>query len=208
MLIHRCDEALAEDDWWHFARQPQLGHLVAPGAGRELPVVVPTQYVLDGTPAAATVLLHLAKANPVFEALEQSPLALMSLAGDWAFIPASWKAVGEEDPARGIPTTYYAAVQLEGRVELVDDAAGKLEILRRQLSTFQPDDGHVDPSEHTRQLAAIRGLCMPVEKVRAKFKYGGNVDAAHREKVAEHLAKRGLPGDHQARRYVLRSLAE
>ena len=43
-------------------------------------------------------------------------------------------------------------------------------------------------------------------EVRAKFKYGGNVDAAHRVAVAEHLAERGGPGDAAARAYVLRTL--
>jgi len=32
----------------------------------------------------------------------------LSVAGDWAFIPGSWKAIGDEDPEYGIPTTYYA----------------------------------------------------------------------------------------------------
>ena len=36
-------------------------------------------------------------------------------------------------------------------------------------------------------------------EVRAKFKYGGNVDAAHRLAVAERLAERGGPGDAAAR---------
>lgn len=207
MLIHRWDEARHAEQWWAFASQPHLGHLVVPGGGRDLPVVVPTQYVLAGNPAAPEVLLHLARPNPVFSALAESPRALLSVAGDWAFIPASWKAVGGEDPARGIPTTYYAAVQLSGTAEVIDDAEAKLAILRRQLAAFQPDDGHVDPSEHVKSLPAIRGLRLAVSEVRAKFKYGGNVDAAHRQAVAERLAARGGPGDEAARRHVLESLA-
>ena len=203
MLIHRCDEPLGEREWWEFARRPLLGHLVAPGAGRLLPVVVPTQYVLTGTPEAPAVWLHLARANPIFEALEESPRLLLSLAGDWAFIPASWKAIGGEDPARGIPTTYYAAVQLSGEAEVVDDEAGKVELLRLQLATFQPGDGHVDPSEHVGQLPAIRGIKLAVSEVRAKFKYGGNVDEEHRAAVAARLEQRGLPGDEEARRHLL-----
>ena len=31
-----------------------------------------------------------------------------------AAVPAAWKAIGDEDPTLGIPTTYYAAVQLVG----------------------------------------------------------------------------------------------
>ena len=46
---------------------------------------------------------------------------MLSVAGDWAFIPSEWKAIGGEDPALGIPTTYYAAVQLKGHAEIRDD---------------------------------------------------------------------------------------
>lgn len=208
MLIHRWDEPLHPDDWWHFASQPQLGHFVAPGDGRPLPVVVPTQFIMAGGPGEAEVWFHLAKGNPVFEALEEAPCGLLSLAGEWAFIPSSWKAIGEEDPSRGIPTTYYAAVQLAGPVDVVDDPEQKAQILRRQLATYQPDEGAVDPMEHEASLRAIRGLRLDVEEVRAKFKYGGNVDTAHRQAVADHLQARQQPGDEEARRHVLASLAE
>ena len=40
--------------------------------------------------------------------------------------------MGDEDPATGIPTTYYAAVQLTATAEVVDDPAGKAAILRLQ----------------------------------------------------------------------------
>ena len=39
---------------------------------------------------------------------------VLSVAGDWSYIPSAWKAIGDEDPRFGIPTTYYAGVQLTG----------------------------------------------------------------------------------------------
>ena len=63
---------------------------------RDLPVVVPTQFVLEGD----TVWLHLVRANPVFGALAENPRVLLSVADDWAFIPSSWKAIGERTRAR------------------------------------------------------------------------------------------------------------
>jgi transcriptional regulator len=208
VLIHPWDRPLDDDEWWEFVRQPRLGHLVAPGAGRDVPLVVPTQYVVVGTPGQPEVVLHLARPNPVFEALAESPKVVLSVAGDWAFVPASWKAIGGEDPARGIPTTYYSAVQLIGEAEVVDDAEAKLEILRLQLATFQPDDGHLDPSEHRKSLPSIRGIHMRNIDVRAKAKYGGNVDEEHRRAVAARLAARHGPGDGRARAHVLRRTEE
>ena len=147
MFIAPADATRGEDEWRPFVVSHPFGHLVAPGGpARELPVVVPTQFVLEGD----TVWLHLVRANPVFGALAENPRVLLSVADDWAFIPSSWKVVGDEDPALGIPTTYYGAVQLVGTATVYDErtAPGSVAaILRRQLATFQPDVDVADPGD-------------------------------------------------------------
>ena len=192
MLIHPWDAGASEQEWVGFARAQGFGHLVASGRDRAVPVVVPTQFAL---PSAELVLLHLARPNPIWAALAENPAVLLSIAGDWAYIPAAWKAIGGEDPRFGVPTTYYAAVQLIATAQVVDDEAGKAAILRAQLGVTEPGSGAADPAEHGRVLAGIRGLRLTVRDVRAKFKYGGNVDAAHRLEVARHLTERAGPGD-------------
>ena len=170
-----------------FVRAQGFGHLIAPGT-REVPVVVPTQYVLDDSAdEVPDVLLHLARPNPIWVALAERPTVLLSVAGDWAYVPSAWKAVGDEDPALGIPTTYYAAAQLLGDAEVVDDDETKLDVLRRQLAVLEPDVAHADPSVHLRRLPGIRAIRIRVREVAGKFKYGGNVDAAHRAAVAANL---------------------
>jgi len=206
MLIHDWDAAIDDDEWWEFVQGHLFGHLVAPGRDRDLPVVVPTQFLLVGTPSEPELLLHLARPNPIWKALAENPRVLMSVASDWAFIPSSWKVVGEEDPAEGIPTTYYAAVQFSGLAAVVEDADGKAAILRRQLAALQPDIHRLDPADQAAQLPAIRGIRIGSLEVRAKFKYGGNVDAAHRLAVADHLARRHSSGDEAARAHLLRRL--
>ena len=95
MLIHDWDSAIDDDEWWEFVQGHLFGHLVAPGRDRELPVVVPTQFLLVGTPKEPEIILHLARPNPIWKALAENPRVLMSVAGDWAFIPSSWKVVGD-----------------------------------------------------------------------------------------------------------------
>lgn len=201
MLIHPWDQAASDDEWIAFVREQQFGHFVASGRGRDVPVVVPTQFALVD---ASLVVLHLARPNPVWAALDENPAAVLSVAGDWAYIPAAWKAIGDEDPRMGVPTTYYAAVQLIGRCEVVDDAAAKAEILRVQLGVTEPGSDVADPSDHGRRLNTIRGIRLHIDEVRAKFKYGGNVDAQHRAEVAARLAGRAGPGDAAALRHLSR----
>jgi transcriptional regulator len=131
----------------------------------------------------------------------------MSVAGDWAFIPSSWKAIGEEDPLLGIPTTYYAAVQMEGSATIVSDPGEVAAVLRRQLAVLQPGLEVADPlTAHEAQLRTIRAISIVIEEVRAKFKYGGNVDLGHREAVIAGLERRGRPGDLAAARQTRRRI--
>ena len=201
MLIHPWDAGLSESEWVEFVRAQGFGHLVAAGRDRDVPVVVPTQFALA---APDEVLLHLARPNPIWSAIAENPAVLLSVAGDWSYIPTHWKAIGEEDPRFGVPTTYYAAVQLIADATVIDDDEGKAAILRLQLGLTEPAGGAADPLEHGRRLAGIRGLRLAVREVRAKFKYGGNVDDAHRAEVARHLTARDGPGDAAALRHLQR----
>ena len=203
MYIAKADAGLGEGEWREFVADQGFGHLIAAGRGREVPVVVPTQFVLDGD----EVILHLVAKNPLLEAIEEQPRVLLSVAGDWAFIPSSWKAVGEEDPLLGIPTTYYAAVQVQGSATVVSAVGEVAAILRRQLAVIQPGLEVADPLvAHEEQLRTIRGIRIAIEQVRAKFKYGGNVDIQHRREVVARLEQRGGPGDLAAARQTRRRL--
>lgn len=203
VFIHSWDAGTVEEGLV-FARREGFGELVAAGRGRDVAVVVPTQFVI---PEDETVLLHLLRPNPVWEAVAENPRVLLAVSGDWAFIPSDWKTIADEDPRTGIPTTYYSSVQLVGTAEVVADEDGVAEILRAQLGSLQPQVDVVDPSAHGRTLLAIQGMRMHVDSVRAKFKYGSNVDDAHREAVAERLEQRNGPGDTAAAARVRRSLA-
>jgi transcriptional regulator len=99
----------------------------------------------------------------------------------------------------GIPTTYYAAVQLEGVATVASEPAVVAAVLRRQLESLQPEVPVADPEvAHPARLRSIRAIVVGVDAVRAKFKYGGNVDERHRSAVIERLAARAGPGDRAA----------
>jgi transcriptional regulator len=207
VYIAPVDRTLGEDEWRPFVEAHAFGHLVAAGRDRAVPVVVPTQFVLDGD----TVWLHLVRANPVFAALAENPRVVLSVAADWAFIPSGWKAIEAEDPALGIPTTYYAAVQLTGTAGVLDErleAGVVADVLRRQLSVLEPGSGVADPAEaHGPRLATILGIRIAIDEVQAKFKYGGNVDVAHRAAVIDRLTERDGPDDRAAASHVVRRIA-
>lgn len=204
MYIPKADRTLGDDEWRAFVESHCFGHMVAAGAGRGYPVVAPTQFVLEGD----EVIMHFAAPNPILDALAENPHAVLSVAGDWAFIPSAWKAIGGEDPRLGIPTTYYGAVQLRGRADVARSTAETAAVLRRQLAALQPGVAVADPEEaHASKLNGIRAVTLHVEEVVAKFKYGGNVDEEHRRAVIARLLDRGLPDDVAAAAHAERRLA-
>jgi transcriptional regulator len=200
MLIHPWDAAQDDDEWKTWLAPRDFGTLIASGRDRSVPVVVPTHFVYDGD---TTVLLHLARPNPIWRAVEENPHVVLSVVDDVAFIPSEWKSVGDDVPGHGIPTSYYAAVVLTCTTELLTGDA-LLDVLRVQLGHFEPGSSVADPSVHARKLPGIRGLRLTVDAVAAKFKYGGNADDAHRAKIADRLAERGHRGDVASRDHLLR----
>ena len=205
MLIHPWDQATREE-WQDVLARVDFGQLVTSGHVDGYPVVVPTHFLYDGD---STVLLHLARPNPVWQALEADPHVVLSLSGDYAYVEAAWSADPGTDPTYGVPTSYYTAVQLLCTAEVVDDPAEKAAILAQQLAHFEPETSRravpsaADETDR-RQLPRIRGLVLHVEAVRAKMKYGGNKSLEHRAQIAEELLRRGAPGDAAAREHLLR----
>ena len=204
MYVPKADRMLGDEEWRAFVDSQRFGHMIAAGVGRDFPVVAPTQFVLE----ADEVIMHFAAPNPILAALAENPRAVMSVAGDWAFIPSAWKAIDDEDPALGIPTTYYAAVQLRGHAHIAGSPGETASVLRRQLAVLQPEIPIADPEEaHAAKLNGIRAVTLHVEDVAAKFKYGGNVDEVHRRAVIERLHTRNVAGDEAAAAHVARRLA-
>src|SRR5690606_15216846 len=139
MLIHPWDAALDDAEWqaW-LAEGHDFGQRCVNGPPGRPPLVVPTHFTRDGS----HLLVHLARPNPVWAAIERDPNVVLTVVGDYAFVPGPWRAGGATPPREGVPTSYYTAVQFTCRADIVDDAEGKAELLRRQMAHFHPDGDH------------------------------------------------------------------
>ncbi|MFJ1551116.1 FMN-binding negative transcriptional regulator [Streptomyces sp. NPDC088246] len=205
MFIQPWDTGLDEAEWqtW-IAAGHDFGQLSVNGLHGQPPVVVPTHFTNDN----GDLLIHLARPNPVWKAIEHDPNVTFTVIGDYAFVPGPWRAKPGIPPTDGVPTSYYAAVQFTCRAHLVDDPEAKAELLRRQLARFQPDGDHapvaVDQPPYGRMLSGIRGLRLQVADVRTKFKYDDHKPVEQRANVAARLTERGqgldVPTAQQQRR--------
>ncbi|WP_329561713.1 FMN-binding negative transcriptional regulator [Kitasatospora sp. NBC_01266] len=198
MLIRNWDKG-TEGEWRAFLAERDFGLLAANGSGDGGPVLVPTHFVLD--PDRGEILLHLAAPNPLFAAITANPRVTLAVTDDYTFVPGTWRATQ-------VPTSHYASVQFDCLAQAVDSAAGKAEILNRQLAHFQPQtpEARVVPGSEPfgPHLSGIRGLRLTVRQVRAKFKYDDKLPVDQQAALAERLADRAGPGDAGARAQLLR----
>ena len=203
MFLPKPDQAQNADEWRSFLRAHPFGQIVAAGRDRDVPVISPSPFVLESDD---TVLFHLATLNPIWEAIAENPMVVLTVIGDAAYIPGGWKAIGGENPLEGVPTEYYGAVQVVARVQLLPDPDDALDVLRRISAAFEVPGALADPEVHRSKLPGIRAARLQPVEVKAKFKYGGNVDVPHRLAVADRLQARDESGDQTARAALLRRL--
>lgn len=197
MLIHPWDVA-EPDEWsaWLDAGR-DFGTLIA--STETWPVVVPTHFVRSG----ADLLVHLARPNPIRRAIEANPHVTLSVTDDYAYIPSTWRVADGTDVADGVPTSYYSAVELRCRAEIIDDPEAKAELLRVQLAHFQPEGGHgevaTDDGPYHRMLSGIFGLRLTVVEARAKTKVDDHKPRDLRDDVSRRLGERARGRDLGAR---------
>ncbi|MEA3200550.1 MAG: transcriptional regulator [Thermoplasmata archaeon] len=191
MLIRPHDEA-APGQWRAILAEHDFGQFVFPGSGAAMPAIVPSHFVLAGEDR---VLAHFTRDNPLWARVAESPRCALAVIAGYTYVPSAWNASRDEGTAYGVPTSYYAAVQLEGTCRPLDDPRETADLLNAMLAHFEPERARrrVEPGDNpdARQFHAIRGLEMRIERVRAKTKLGGNRSPEHRAKVKALLEARG-----------------
>lgn len=133
MLIHPWDAPREDAEWQRWLSVHDFGQLAVNGLPGDPPHVQPLHFAYDaGRQEAVT---HLARPHPLWRALEADPDVLLSVVDDYVYVPGPWQAAPDEPPEHGVPTSLYAAVQLRCRARIVDDPAGKAELLTARSAT-------------------------------------------------------------------------
>ncbi|MFO0844666.1 MAG: FMN-binding negative transcriptional regulator [Gemmataceae bacterium] len=148
-------------------------------------------FLLDrSTGALGTLLGHVARANPQWQqCLGQRVLAVFS--GPHAYVSPSWY-----EAEHVVPTWNYVAVHASGRVRLVEDRDGLLDIVGRSVEVYERSMprpwslGEPDTFVE-RLLKQIVGFRIEIEQIEGKWKLNQNHPVERREKVVRALAERG-----------------
>ena len=159
VLIHPWDAGTSEQEWVDFVRAQGFGHLVAAGRDRDVPVVVPTQFALAVD--AAQVVLHLARPNPIWTALDENPDGRAEHCRRLGLRPGRVEGDRRRGPALGRAHDVLRGGAAHRGRRGVDDPGAKAEILRVQLGVTEP--GRAPPTRPSTGgcSTGIRGLRLP-----------------------------------------------
>jgi transcriptional regulator len=146
----------------------------------------------------ATVVAHMARANPHWKGIAPDAPALLVVTGPEAYISPSWYA-SKAEHGKVVPTWNYTAVHLTGRVRVHEDPAwlrGAVDLLteRHEGQRERPWETADAPEDFVAgQLRAIVGIEVAVERVEGKAKLSQNRSEADRAGVVAGLDAEGTP---------------
>jgi transcriptional regulator len=171
-----------------FIGQNSFGLLVSSVNG--LPFASHLPFLLDRAVGPhGTLICHVARPNPQWQqAAGQTALAIFS--GPHAYISATWY-----DAENVVPTWNYPAVHAYGQVEVVEDKAALLDIMKKMVHFYEPvmpRPWSFDPSSTygERMLAQIVGIRIEIAKIEGKWKLNQNHSVERRTNVVRALRER------------------
>ena len=152
--------------------------------------------IRTNTSSGTMLCAHIAKANPLWKALESGASVLVLFQGDNSYISPNWYPSKKTD-SRVVPTWNYTAVHAKGRIEFIHDSEWLLSLLNdltqfheqtqsRPWEVSDAPEGFIE-----RQLSAIVGLEIVVDDVLGKFKLSQNQSSENRQGVQSGLKRCG-----------------
>ncbi|UZN03634.1 FMN-binding negative transcriptional regulator [Cellulomonas sp. S1-8] len=180
----------------------EIRALVAAAGSAELVTVgtdgYPTSTLLPVVWDGDRLVLHMARANPQWRTIGDDAPVLAVVTGPQAYVSASWYP-SKAEHGRMVPTWNYSAVHLTGRARVRTDAAWLHEAVT--LLTDQHESGRADRWHVTdapagfveKQLRAVVGIEVLVERVEAKAKLSQNRSAPDHAGVVAGLTAEGDP---------------
>ena len=147
-----------------------FGTLTTVSDGRLSISTIPFLIGLDG----ASLDGHIARANPHWREFA-TPVICSSVSSDpTRYISPTWYQGGPDL----VPTWNYVAVEVRGRIELLDERAARLDLVNRLSARHEaplPRPWHsdkMDPVQRDKLLDAIVAFRVHIESIAAKMKLG------------------------------------
>jgi len=173
-----------------------FGLLAAPGAGGA-PLFAHLPFLLDrGAGPRGTLLGHVARANPIREALDGRTPLVAVFRGPHGYVSPAWYASRDD-----VPTWNYAVVHAHGAARPMDDEGELLALLARLTSAYEGDGpgawstAEISAETWRELLPAIMGFAIEITSLEGKLKLSQNRPAADHEGAIRGIEARGGADD-------------
>src|SRR5919199_972395 len=174
-------------------REHSFGTLISQVNGELFATHLP--FLLDAARGPkGTLLGHMARANPHWQAFQAGIESLVIFQGPHAYISPRWY-VSEQS----VPTWNYTVVHVYGAASLVEDPRRVRELLETTVRTFEgeaPDAWSTARGSETYISNLARGIVafeLPIDRLEGKRKLGQNRPAADAEGAAAGLRRQPDP---------------
>lgn len=185
----------AEDDreiLYSVIRDNNFGVLVTTVDGAPLASHLP--FLLEGD----TLVAHMARANPQWEAFKSGAEVLCIFHGPHGYISPNWYV-----SKKAVPTWNYVAVHVYGTPRIIDDPAAALAMQERLVAAHEAGsttpwsmDGLPDAYIEG-QLRAIVNFEIPIARIEGKFKLNQNRKPEDRAGVIAALRESPRAGEQE-----------
>jgi transcriptional regulator len=176
-------------------RAHPLGTWTLLGADDLLTQHVP--FLLDaGRGPFGTLVGHVARANPVWRSPPTAVPSVVSFQGPQAYVTPSWYP-SKREHGKVVPTWNYAVVHVRGVPTFTHDPDWLLAHVSSLTDAHEAAEGapwavaDAPDAYVERQLGAIVGVEIPIERLLGKWKASQNRPAADRAGVVAGLERRG-----------------
>lgn len=178
-------------------REQPLGQWITLADGELLANPIP--FLLDATRGEyGTLVGHVARANPVWQAFSREVESLVVFQGPHAYVSPAWYA-SKALHGKVVPTWNYAVVQARGLPRVIEDPTalrGILSSLTDRHEASRADPWRIDdaPAEFTEALLGqIVGIEILITRLAGKWKVSQNRPAADRAGVVAGLQSEADP---------------
>jgi transcriptional regulator len=149
-------------------------------------------YVRLLADGSASLVGHVARANPIWRETDWSVPVLAVFQGPQHYISPGWYATKQEH-GKVVPTWNYAVVHARGTLQVRDDAAWILQQMKELTAQQESAMSHPwrvedAPADYTeRLLAAVVGIEIPMVTLTGKWKVSQNQPPANQATVVQSL---------------------
>lgn len=183
----------------HLITQNPLGALVVMGSDGLDANHIP--FELDGqTGAHGTLRAHVARANPVWQQVQDGAPVLVIFQAEEGYISPNWYP-SKHEAHRQVPTWNYRVVHVHGSIQIRDDEKYVRGVIGRLTREHERRTGDAKPWKMADSepayidglVRAIVGIEIAITRITAKFKLSQNKEARDQQGAIDALRAHGNP---------------